>query len=169
MTDQKKLTLKTLNEDIADVKRELNDVITVLNAMAETIATPIKEEEGTEVTISLDDVELNSAEENREKQIEMDNTDIASRIPPAWRDIIDTELGDDFEAKFEDGGTGQNFVLFLTLPKHLDRRPINAKDGSRDISTGAINRATDVSDVETLCKLVKGNIQKTYPDFKKDK
>ena len=83
MTD-KKLSLKILNEEIAEVKKELNDVITVLNAMAETIATPIKEDklefDGTDLVygdpedessitggtdLVINPQELNSAEVNR--------------------------------------------------------------------------------------------------------
>lgn len=87
-----------------------------------------------------------------------------SLIPRVWRAKVNEILGTDFGLEIQDS-SGGDFVLRFILPEKWDRRTGDEKVG-RDISVGLIHRSSDVSDVETWCKLIKENILKKHKDFK---
>src|SRR3990167_1797056 len=94
---------------------------------------------------------------------EISEKDLLEQLPRTWRTVVDEILGVDFIAKVEDRAHG-NFVLFIYLPKHLDRR-VGEKNGELDYSTGLLRRASALQDVQTWCEKIATNIKKTYPKF----
>lgn len=85
-------------------------------------------------------------------------------VPRKWRDVVTEVLGSDFSLDVADS-SGGNYVITITIPDEWDRRVGNRK--GRDYSTGLVRRATDLADVEKWCNMIRSNIQKTYPKFKK--
>lgn len=177
----KKLTLKILDGELAEIRKDLADVVTVLNALAENIELEKLDKKLDEI-LEPDPILQNEAELNSDKQEELRDLDkdlqapetiddLVKRIPKTWRNIIDEELGKDFEAEVETGGISSDgaptFLLKLYIPKNLDRRPMKFGDGSRDFSIKAIRQGSDTDDVKEYCKLVRLNLQKTSPTFKK--
>ena len=91
--------------------------------------------------------------------------DIRKRIPTKWREKVNEILGKDFECEVDDS-SGGDFLIKIFVPEKWDCRVGDEKRmAKRDMRAGLIRRATDVSDVEKWCKLIKSNILKTYPNF----
>jgi hypothetical protein len=91
--------------------------------------------------------------------------DVRTRAPSKWRALVDDILGKDFGCEVEES-VGGDYRIKITVPDEYDCRIGDERSMSkRDIRTGFVHRATDESDVEKWCNLIKSNIQKQYPKF----
>ena len=92
--------------------------------------------------------------------------EVKNGLPPPskWQQKVNDILGEDFALVVEES-SGGNYLMKVFLPPYLDRRT-GEKEGL-DTSCGLVRRASDIADVEKWCNLIKANIQKFYPLFKK--
>lgn len=141
------MTNKQIEKKVKELEAKMESMVDLMLNLAQSIPTKEVKQEATGV------IQINLPPDI-EKGLP---------IPSKWRQKINEILGEDFEAEAEESGV--DYILKVYIPPHLDRRIGADKNSGRDLSVGLIRRATDVADVEKWTRLIKANIQKTYPNF----
>mgnify|MGYP001560159087 FL=1 len=146
------MKLKELDEVIANQNKKIDDLVEMLGMV---VAEMPKKNAMLPVT------------EPQVPQVQLP-PELDTKLPPPskWRAKVDELLGTDFDLQVEES-SGGNYNIKILLPPHLDRRNGDEKGKGRDCSSGFVRRASDLSDVEKWVLLIKANIQKKFPDFKK--
>lgn len=93
-------------------------------------------------------------------------TSVQDFVPTSWRDIINKELGIDFNAAILPSSGGDCILRVESPPMWDTRRGDERSITTKDVRVGIIHRATDMQDVQIWVTKFVNNIKKTYPDFK---
>jgi hypothetical protein len=102
--------------------------------------------------------------EELESRIEAPSS-VSDMVPKTWKDIVNKMLGTDFIVSVEES-SGGNYRLKIVVPERYDRRIGDERQMSKqDVSTGIVRRASDVSDVEKWCDLIRKTIKAKHPAF----